>query len=151
MELLFSSFLSSSCQPEDFFFIWEICLAFCMNPFLPLSTSKKPKREEDEEDDEELPSGDLEENMQFDQDKKRKTNPLYGPSAFCTLCEILHACDLFEADESLPSWLDRKKKAIAEGQGKSKEEEPFLTSRLSAFCEWLKEDDGSDEEEDEDE
>ncbi|PHJ24590.1 eukaryotic initiation factor- epsilon [Cystoisospora suis] len=154
VELLFSSFLSSSCQPEDFFFIWEICLSFCMNPFLPLSISKKQKREEegeDEEDDEELQDGNLEENMlQSDQNQKRKkTNPLHGPSAFCTLCEILHACDLFEADESLPLWLDRKKKAIAEG--KNKEEEPFLTSRLTAFCEWLKEDDESEDEEEDEE
>lgn len=123
-----------------------------MNPFLPLSIPTKQKREEEdgEEDDEELQDGDVEENMQLDQNKTRKTNPLYGPSAFCTLCEILHACDLFEADESLPLWLDQKKKAIAEGQGKSKEEEPFLTSRLTAFCEWLKEDDESDDDEEDD-
>ncbi|PFH38452.1 putative eukaryotic initiation factor 2B epsilon subunit [Besnoitia besnoiti] len=134
--LLFSSFLSNA-RPEDFVALWDLCLAFCLQP--TVSVAVAPVKDEDEADaeDEKIPAE--------PEERVSKANPLHGASAFCALCEVLHACDFLEADASLPLWHAQRTEAALG------EEEKYLNNpRLKAFVQWLDEEDDSEDDEDED-
>ncbi|EPR64600.1 putative eukaryotic initiation factor 2B epsilon subunit [Toxoplasma gondii GAB2-2007-GAL-DOM2] len=124
--LLFSSFLSNA-HPEDLVPLWSICLDFCMRPTRTVSVYSGPQKEGEGDDTE--------------AETVTRDNPLFGSTVFCSLCEVLHSCDLLDADLSLPLWYRHKT------QGDLREDEKaFLNSpRLKAFVEWLEEEDASDE------